>query len=302
MVALALISLGWTQRVDAQAWLPAKNHGSITLTYRQASSTELTDSEGHHEEFGEVITRALFLNVDYGLTDRLAISAALPFTSNRYTGSDPHDPRVDLPFANDQRFLDDGRFHGAWSDWSVGLRYQWLRKPFLVTPFIGYSHPTHNYTFFAHAAPGGDQWSWQAGVQVGDWLPPPAQQFFWQAGYTYSYMQALSHRRVNHGTLSLGVGYAAARYDLHVRIEHQNSFGPALNLPEDFFNSDGSLNLDNLYYHDQLAAARYTKAMIGIDYRIGRHYQLSLSLGRTLNGADVHIWDYETSVGLTRDF
>ena len=285
----------------AQAWVPASHHGSISVTYNQAKSTRLTNSDASKVPFGEVIARGLHLGIDYGLTDRLAISAALPFTSNRYRGNDPHDPRT-LPFPNDQRVLDDGRFHGAWSDWNLSLRYQWLTKPFLVTPFIGYGQPTHDYTFWAHAAPGQDQWSWQLGAHIGGWLSPPAQAFFWQAGYTYSFMQPLDHRRVNHGAVSLSAGYTAPRFDVRVEVDHHNSYGDTINLPQDFFNPDGSLNFGNLYYHDQLAAARNTKIMAEIDFRLGDHYLLTASLGRSLFAANMHYWDYETSVGISRRF
>lgn len=284
-----------------QAWVPGKDHGSMSLTYRQAKSTKLTNSDSSKVAFGEVITRALVLSADYGLTDRLAIGASLPFTSNRYTGEDPHDPRT-LPFPNDQRFIDDGQFHGAWSDWSVTLRYQWLTKPFLVTPFIGYGQPTHDYTFWAHSAPGQNQWSWQAGVHIGGWLPPPVQQLFWQVGYTYSFMQPLDHRRVDHGAVSLAAGYAAPRFDVRVQLDHQNSFGSTIDLPRDFFNPDGSPNFGNIYYHDQLAAARYTKISAGFDYQLNDHYQLTLALGRSLTAANTHYWDYETSLGISRSF
>ncbi len=291
----------FAQSAFAQAWVPGKDHGSFSLSYRQAKSTKLTDSHGAKDNFGEIITRSLHLGMDYGLTDRLAVSATLPYTSNRYRGDDPHDPRT-LPFANDQRFIDDGRFHNAWSDWNFTLRYQWLTKPFLVTPFIGYGRPTHDYTFWAHAAPGTDQWSWQTGVHIGGWLPPPAQKFFWQAGYTYSFMQPLDHRRVNHGAVSLSMGYAAPRFDVRVQLDHQNSYGDTINLPKDFFNPDGSPNLGNIYYHDQLAAARYTKISVGFDYQLSDHYQLTLSLGRSFAAANTHYWDYETSVGISRSF
>ena len=149
------------------------------------------------------------LKVDYGLGDRWAISAALPLSDNRYTGDDPHDPTT-LPSptisASRRRPL-------PWrlERLEIGLRYQWLTRPFKVTPFIAYSHPTHDYTFWAHSALGADQWSWQLGVHIGDWLPPPWQQIYWQAGYTYSFMQPLSHRRVDHGVASLTAGMVGRR-------------------------------------------------------------------------------------------
>ena len=299
---LLLGSLAWTPRVRAQAWVPGKGQGSLSIVYKQKQSTKLTDGGGNASDFGKAIVRTMNLDIDYGLTDRLAVSVGLPFGSNRYTGNDPHDPRS-LPFANDQRFLDDGRFHGGWTDFSIGLRYQWRTQPFLITPFIAYSWPSHNYTFFAHSALGNQQWTLQAGVHAGDWLPPPLQNLYWEAGYAYSFMQPLSHRRINHGTLHLQVGsYVTPRLELHLLAEHSNSYGPAINLPQDFFNPDGTLNPDNLYYHDQLAAARMNRASVGLSYQLNDRYQLSADLGRNFNAANVHRWDYEASIGISRSF
>ena len=286
----------------AQAWVPGKGQGSLSMIYQQKQSTKLTDGGGNSADFGKVIDRTMNLDLDYGLTDHLAISVGLPFGSNHYTGNDPHDARS-LPFANDQRFLDDGRFHGGWTDFSVGLRYQWLRKPFLITPYIAYSWPSHDYTFFAHSALGNQQSMLQLGVHAGDWFPPPWQNLYWEAGYSYAFMQPLSHRRVNHGTLHAKIGdYVTPRLELHLMVEHSNSYGPAINLPQDFFNPDGSLNPDNLYYHDQLAAARMSRASVGLTYQLNDRYQLSADLGRNFSAANVHLWDYEASFGISRSF
>lgn len=301
---LLFAALAWVPAAQAQAWVPGKEHGSVSLTYQQRQSTKLTDSQGAISSyFGKLIDRTEFLNLDYGLSDRWAFAASLPFGSNRYAGNDPHDPTTQLPFANDQHCIDDGRYHGGWADWSVALRYQWRSKPFLVTPFIAYSQPSHDYSFWAHSALGNQQWAWQAGVHVGNWLPPPWQNMHWQAGYTYSFEQPLDHRRVNHGALSLGLGYSMTpRLDAELRLDHQNSYGDTINLPQDFFNADGSLNPLNLYYHDQLAAARSTNAYLGLNYQLAGHYQLFVEYGRTLSTANSHIWDYRTSIGISRSF
>lgn len=171
-VLLAAMACAAVTSAHAQAWVPGGGHGSMWTSYEQKQSLQLGGLNGHvgvNVDFGQVIDRTWSLNLDYGLTDRWALSIGLPYESNRYRGDDPHDPRT-LPFPNDQRFLDDGRFHGGWADPSVGLRFQWLTRPFLVTPFIAWSHPSHTYTFFAHSAIGGDQWAVQFGVYAGGWL------------------------------------------------------------------------------------------------------------------------------------
>ena len=294
--------LGWLPQAHAQAWVPAKGHGSVSLTYQQLKVTQRTTSDGMARSFGKIINRTMYFNVDYGLSDRWAISASIPFKSNRYSGHDPHNPRLRLFPANDQRFLDDGQYHGGWADWSVGLRYQWRTEPLLITPFISYSRPSHDYTFFANAALGTDQWSWQGGVNVGKRLAPPWQNLYWQAGYSYRYMQSVNNRRVNFDRLSLQAGYNfTPRLETHVLIEHQSAYN-GLDAPQGLRNPDGSLNVSNLFYHDALFGVSYLRASVGFGYQIGDRYQVYADLGRTLNGDNAHLIDYAATVGISRRF
>ncbi|MBS0457169.1 MAG: hypothetical protein JSS44_07565 [Proteobacteria bacterium] len=312
--ALALCSAAATLPAQAQAWLPGKGHGSLTLDYEQKQSTKLSFSDGNLADFGKVIDRTAHLNIDYGLSDRWAISVGLPFESNRYTGNDPHDPRV-FPFPNRQRFQDDGRYHAGWSDWSVGLRYQWLARPFLVTPYVAYTQPNHTYTYFAHSALGTDQKALQVGVYLGNWFPPPWQNLFWQAGLAYTFEQSTKHldplanqflhddRTVNHSAISLKLGYnITPRLVGHASIEHDNSFGNGADAVSSFANPDGSPNFNNIFYHDQLFLLRMTTLAAGLDYQLNDHYQLSFDISRTLTVANTHFYNYDANFGISRSF
>jgi hypothetical protein len=301
-LAALLVLSGLASPVQAQPWVPGKGHGSVSLTYDQKVSTELTFADGTRLVFGSLIDRGMTLHADYGLSDRWAISATLPYGRNRYTGDDPHDP-TQFPFPAGQTFIDDGLYHGGWSDATLALRYQWRTSPLLVTPFVSYSWPVRDYTIYGHASVGNNQWNWQAGVHVGQWLPPPWQTWYWRAGYAYQFNQRLDNRRVNRGLLSLAVGWVPNnRINFHLSLEHENSFGDTVDLPQDFAYPDGSPNVGVIIYHDQIAAARSTKASFGVSYSLGDHWTLSAEGGRTLAAANVHVWRYETSIGLTRSF
>lgn len=296
---LLLGSLLWMPEAYAQAWVPGKGQGSLSVTYQQIKITRRSASDGVAHPFGEILYRAIYVGADYGLSERWAISMSIPFKSNRYTGDDPHDPRIRLFPPNDQRFLDDGDYHGGWADWSASLRYQWRAEPFLITPFIAYSWPSHDYTFFAHSALGTDQWSWQAGVNIGDRLPAPFQKLYWQAGYSYQYMQAINNRRVNFDRYSLQAGYNFTdRLDGRVQFEFQNSYN-GLVAPRDLRNPNGSPNVGNIFYHDALFGASYTKASLGLGYQVNDRYQVYANLGRTLKGNYTHLVDYAATFGVS---
>src|SRR4029077_15743717 len=78
----------------AQAWLPAKGEGSVSILYQDVfvkdhmQATTPVDS-------GQIFSKTLLLDVTYGVTDNLAISFAIPWTAARYDGTKAH-PLADL--------------------------------------------------------------------------------------------------------------------------------------------------------------------------------------------------------------
>ena len=50
--------------------------------------------------------------------------------------------------------LDDGAYHAAFSDFRFDVRYNVAKKGMVLTPFVGAIVPSHDYAYFAHAAPG----------------------------------------------------------------------------------------------------------------------------------------------------
>ena len=144
---------------NADAWVPAKGHGTMSIAYQHLFVRYHTFADGTKDVPGTIRNRDLFFDFDYGVTDRLALTVGAAYKSDKYEfrkGS--HDPGT-LDDDHGQQFIDDGRYHGSWQDWSIALRYQWLDKPFLVTPFIAYGRPLRDYS------PRRGQWGSVIGVQ-----------------------------------------------------------------------------------------------------------------------------------------
>src|SRR5215471_13798218 len=87
VVVIALTSLvsSWS---SAQAFLPKKGEGSVAITY------ENVHVDGHFLEDGSRFpayqSRAsnMIFGLEYGLTDRLALDASLPYMLTKYTGKE----------------------------------------------------------------------------------------------------------------------------------------------------------------------------------------------------------------------
>ena len=281
--------------------VPGRGQGSMSVTLQHITIKE-RELGILREEFGEITLRSAYFEIDYGLTDRLALNVILPYKSNRYVGDQPHDPRL-LDNDHGEAFLDDGQYHSNWGDYGVNLRWLWRTNPVAITPFIGYYAPSTNYPLFTETQAGKQQWQVDLGVNAAGRLIP-RKNFFWQAGYAYSYMQETRPsdapaRRVNHSRLTLELSWAATpTLTSYLTLSHLKPHN-ALAFPDEF---TGIPYNDQFYYHDQLLGWEYTTWAVGLNYSASERYRFSMSYGKTLDITFGHIYEPALSFTLSRSF
>lgn len=284
---------------------PAAGHGSVSasLQYIAIEERSRVDGSGGVEDFGRIDLRSLYLELDYGLSDRLALSLWLPFKSNRYRGDFPHDPRLLLD-ARGERFLDDGEWHSSLADVGIGLRWLWREDPLAVTPFISFHWPSRDYPLFTETQAGTQQWRLDLGVNLGDRLGPAHWNTWWQAGVAYSLMEKTRPRdaparRVNRSMLHLSIGkMLSPESGLSLTLTRRDTYN-ALDFPFDF---RPPFNDDLFYHHDQLLPWEYTTASLAWGRSLGSDWQLDLSYGRTVSLRWGHKYKHALTMGLTRSF
>lgn len=301
-VMLSLPAATWLSQAHARAAVPAKGHGAAAITYQTISIGLHVDDFGNKLDIGKITDDATYLNVDYGLTDRLAVTAGIPYKYNQFSGFPSHDPSQLPPdFRDGQRLIDDGRYRGGWADWAIGIRYQVLAEPFLLTPFIAYSHPSHDYVFFAESAFGTHQTALQFGINASGRFARPLQNLLWSVSGSYSRMQPKDGLRVNHANLILDVGYLfTPRLNAHLTLEHERSFHGITDAQ--FFNPDGSVNWGLVLYHDSLLNVRYTKLSAAMGYQLYDNWSVFADYGTSLDAREVHLIRYAVTVGISRSF
>ena len=163
---LIVLLLGFPVAVRAQsAWLPVNGEGLVTVEFQSLTY------KGHFEEHGIKIEGAVpsqsFLGIiqfEYGLTDRFAFTARLPYVASRFTGGE-HEPitaflreryehfRLEHPHAVVTN-LDTGDYYATFQDFQFSFRYNLTDKVVVVTPAIAVSIPSHDYQTVGDAAPG----------------------------------------------------------------------------------------------------------------------------------------------------
>jgi hypothetical protein len=299
---------------QAQLWVPAKGSGAIGLSYQYAVDHTHLDGNGDDFSPGNMASHSMQLRVDYGLTARLALHASAPFVSKRYVGTAPHNPAPFEPDVTAGRvapahegeehiaFLDDGEWHGGWQDFGVGLRYRWLEprpgKPWAVTPFVNYGWPSHDYTYFAHAAIGSRQKRLTFGANAGRHFGPRFQKVFVQGMLSYTVIEEVLGVRPNYTSLNLDLGYHfTPRFSARAMLMLRKTHG-GLDIPFDFPDRTSELFL----HHDQIQRVDYANAGIAANWNLGERYTVSANWYTTLWGENGHKVHNAVGVGITRSF
>lgn len=194
IVTLALL-FSFSAGAGAQAWLPPKGEGDLTLVYHNFYTKYHTDGDGKRFDDGQTRVIGLTGIVDYAFTDKLAVTASFPYGLGRYSGVDPHQ----LP-------IDGGNYHGAFQDLGFGARYNIRSHPLMLTPFVRMSFPMQKYEFFAHSAIGTRLWELQMGLNFGRRLDPVLPNTFFQGRYSFGLSQHIIGYRPNHHRIELELG------------------------------------------------------------------------------------------------
>ena len=158
VTALAAVCLALFASVaSAQAFLPPAGEGNITVTYQNALARGHLDLNGNRMpgESGRdpTQTHSVTMDVEFGLTDRLAVDVSLPYIRSKYGGSDPH---LVMGIVGQTQEWDDGTYHGTFQDFQSAVRFNIKSRPLAITPFAEVIIPSHEYPSTAHAAVGKD--------------------------------------------------------------------------------------------------------------------------------------------------
>lgn len=307
IVACALsagFALGATADTLAQAWVPGEGHGNFSVSAQHLFVKHHTTYRGDKLDAGTITSNSLLLGLDYGVTERLAVSVAIPYISKKYVGASPHDPS---PFNDghnhdDQEhpLLDDGDYHSNWQDWALGLRWQWRSEPWAITPYLAYNRPSNDYPFFAHAAVGLNMRSLEAGVSVARRFEPPWQDWYFHGRYGYTRTEEVAGLHPDFSSLHLEAGhYFNERWSGRVvLIRHQAHNG--LEFPVDY----AGLPADDprRLHHDKLNASRLVDLAVGTGYQINDRYSLYGLASRTIWSENTHATDYAITLGVSRSF
>ena len=258
----------------AQAWTPPAGGGSIWLTTQTLHADAHTEGDGDYAHNIDLRAYSLTVAMDYGLTDRLALSVALPYVTSRYRGPIPH------PGSK----VDDGQFHGAISDVDVELRYKALDGPIVLTPFVGGQWPTHGYQTLGHASAGKGITEYALGFDLGHPASWASDSLYLGAGYSYSIVEKVHDEiSVNRTNVDLRAAYyVTPRLSVQASSMWQRTHG-GLDIP---LNADARLN--HAAHHDQMLRADHWRGAIAVGVTVGPAVDVILGWATSIRSENSH--------------
>ena len=283
--------------LQAQAWVAPKDTMSVAVSYEYGFVNHHYYSDGSEFDGGQITSHSATFQMSYSISDRLAVSAAVPLVMARYNGSQPHA----LP-------IDDGDYHGSLQDYRFDARYQVTRGSVAFTPFVGFTLPTHHYPYFAHSSIGRDLRETTLGFNSGvtDLFAhfrscgcPTAT--YLESRLSYSFVQPVLGIRHNHANLDLDLGYfVTEKLGLRALGAYNRTFG---GINHDPVNCTWCTPTSPLFlHHDQLLAERHVNLGVGANYAVNDRFDGFASVVRTVAGRNGHKMDIAAIVGVAWSF
>jgi hypothetical protein len=285
---LFAFDIWYATALRAQAWVPDRGEGTLSLTYQNYDVAGHFDVQGHENTNGGTYSHALVTEVDYGVLDRVGLIVSLPFIASKYTGPPSY---FVGPYETHPGPLDDRKYHAAFQDLRVEVRRLWWAGPVPVAPFVGASFPTHDYETIGEAVPGRHRRDLQVGANAGLDLDRFLPGSYVHARYAYGTMERINNLPFTRSNIDVEAGFAAVPRVL-VRglaawqVRHK---GPSLNqLAADWVNHDQFIapSYLNLGGGASLLMTRSTDVyalwVVTVSGSNGAHRARTLAIGITL--------------------
>ncbi len=269
----------------AQAWVPAAGVGSVTSAIQSVDNDGHFVTDGRFFPQGQSVNNRVDIEVDYAVTDRLSLSAGLPFVFAKYTDPNPLPPFV--PFLP----VDECRcWQSGWQDFGVTARYNLVNGAFALTSSVSVGVPSNDYNFRGEAAVGNHLKEVRIALDAGQRLDVISPRLSVQARYSYAFVERVIDIPNNRSNATVEGGFLitrrlAARGLLSWQHVHG---GLRLGSPSSALPPPGEVNTPaRLSEHDRLLRDNNWRLGGGIAYSLAR-LDVFASYVEFVRGTDSH--------------
>lgn len=272
-----------------------RGHGTVSIGYQYQTADSLQATTGEIP-IGDVDAHALYVEIEYHVTDRLTLVGGLPYVHKRYQGPLQHNPLALDPPRPEIENIDQGQWNNAFQDFQLGARYLLREGPLTIEPFVLLGVPSHEYPFFGNAAVGQHQVRLLLGSSF--LFSPGLSDAYYGVDVGYEFVERVLGISVDHWRITAEAGYFFTPR-LNGRVFALIKDGHGLNFPDDF---PGRPFDERWYQHDRLVKHSYVNLGLGMTWALNEKYQLSTSWMKMTHGETIHLMDYAIDVTLAWSF
>jgi hypothetical protein len=291
--AISLVALAGS--TSAQAVLPPKGEGNVSVIYQSVLAQGHLGPDGKKPSTpagrDRFRSHVLMSDVEFGLTDRIALGFSLPFIATQYDGDVPHL----LGVHGQPTTVDDGTYHGTFQDFRLGVRFNVRARPLVITPFAEAIIPSHHYESRGHAVVGQDLRALVLGTSLARSFDPIIPRTYFQAHLSHAFVQKVVGIRANRSRVDVEVGHAvtprlALTFTENLKLTHDG-----LDFPYAGLTTELSRN------HDRLSRNNTLNLGGGFTFALSESLDVFGAMSRLVWGQNVHAhWGY--GVGMNWHF
>lgn len=272
-LSCALLAIAPLNLIHAQAWLPLRGEGQVTVTYENIYVKDHFDYTGKRFQAGPIRTHTVVTTFEYGITNKLTLDSQLTHVTSKYegfVGPVPHGPP------------DTGVYHPTFQDALIGVRYNVMSRKLTVTPFVAAVLPTHHYETRGHTAVGHDLRELEVGVNVGRDLEDIVPGTYVQGRYSHAFVQNVQQFGLDRSNVDWEFGYyAKPRLSLRFTGAWQYTYS-GVRYPLD------QAIPDFHELHDRAAKSGFVRFGGGFTTTLTRNFDLHADFGNTFIGSTTH--------------
>jgi len=189
---LIVVAMFVPSSAQAQAWTPPAGSGSINVVFQGIDNRGHRNADGSYDPSGKSRDGSLYFEFEYAVTDRLVVSAGLPYVFAKFIGPAPPFPMQPV----DECYC----WNSGWQDFTFSTRYNIHSGPTGVTPFFIVGVPSHEYVYRGEAVVGTHLREARVGVTAGRRLDAISPRLSVQGSYSYAFVEPVidvEHNRSN---------------------------------------------------------------------------------------------------------
>jgi hypothetical protein len=279
-----------TGSVFAQASVPPRGLGSVSFSYQKINHTGHIYTDGSTDDGGRSVNHNLYIEGEYGITDRFAVSLGLPFVFSKFTDNRPLPPNFPFPL------LPSDECHcwkSGFQDFNFIARYNTFGYPhsaLAVTPFVSIGVPSHSYEFRGEAVLGRDLRELRFGMDATLRIDAISENLYLQGQYSYAFVERVLNIRNDRSNVRIEGDYLFARKKMTLSglVTGQRTHG-GLSVGSNPVADPGEFNTsDRKNQRDRLLRDNNWRAGIGASYSFQR-MDVRADFTKVIGGSDTHI-------------